>query len=163
MKASHTFWNTLRDAPAGLELPGAQLLARAGLVRSPAAAVWTFLPLGQLALDEPLRGGATIHSSGPEDARMATAAHLLLDDTPQLAHLAPLVAHVGTPFRRMREFGEHIPLAARIVRVANAWDDITEGARSPRARTIALERLHLGLGYDYDPEVVSALERALEL
>lgn len=119
--------------------------------------------LGQLALDEPLRGGATIHSSGPEDARMAMAAHLLLDDTPQLADLAPLVAHVGTPFRRSREFGEHIPLASRIVRVANAWDDITEGARSPRARTIALERLHLGLGYDYDPEVVSALERALEL
>ena len=47
------------------------------------------------------------------------------------------------------------------MRVANAWDDITEGARSPRAQEVALERLHLGLGYDYDPEVVAALERTL--
>lgn len=119
--------------------------------------------VGQLGLAEPLREGATINASGTEAEQMAAAARRIMGDTPQLASLAPLVAHVGTPFRRSREFGEHIPLPSRIVRVANAWDDITEGTRSPRARTVALERLHLGLGYDYDPEVVSALERALEL
>ena len=92
---------------------------------------------------------------------MAQAVTRILGETPQLARLLPLVTQVGTPFRRSREFGEHIPLPSRIVRVANAWDDITEGARSPRAQEVALERLHLGLGYDYDPEVVAALERTL--
>lgn len=117
--------------------------------------------LGQLGLETPLRGGATIHAGSVEDEQMARAARQIIAGAPQLATLGPLVAHVGTPFRRSREFGEHIPLASRIVRVANAWDDITEGARSQRARAVALERLHLGLGYDYDPEVVAVLERTL--
>ncbi|WP_114201824.1 HD-GYP domain-containing protein [Janibacter anophelis] len=119
--------------------------------------------LGQLGLTEPLRNGATIHSSPEQVDQMVRTAQRIVSGAPQLAPLAPLVGHVGTPFRRSREFGEHIPLPSRIVRVANAWDDITEGTRSPRAHAVALERLHLGLGYDYDPEVVSALERALEL
>ena len=117
--------------------------------------------VGQLGLSEPLRGGATLYAGDGEQAEMAQAVTRILGETPQLARLLPLVTQVGTPFRRTREFGEHIPLPSRIVRVANAWDDITEGARSPRAQEVALERLHLGLGYDYDPEVVAALERTL--
>jgi prolyl-tRNA synthetase len=49
MRISKTFWTTLRDAPAGVELPGQQLLLRAGLVRAPAPTLWNFLPLGQTA------------------------------------------------------------------------------------------------------------------
>ena len=47
MRATKLFWNTLRQAPAGVDLPGQQLLLRAGLLRSPAPTVWTLLPLGQ--------------------------------------------------------------------------------------------------------------------
>jgi hypothetical protein len=117
--------------------------------------------LGQLGLAEPLRGGATIHATAIQEAQIAYSARRLVGGTPQLAELLPLLDQVRTPFRRTREFGEHIPIASRIVRVANAWDDINEGARSPRAQAVALERLHLGLGYDYDPEVVAALEQAV--
>lgn len=117
--------------------------------------------LGQLGLAEPLRGGATIHATAIQEAQIAYSTRRLVAGTPQLAELLPLLDQVRTPFRRTREFGEHIPIASRIVRVANAWDDITEGARSPRAQAVALERLHLGLGYDYDPEVVAALEQAV--
>lgn len=118
--------------------------------------------VGQLGLTRPLRGGATIHASAAEDEEMARTVLRVVSGAPQLRPLLPLLDQVRTPFRRTREFGEHIPIAARIVRVANAWDDITEGARSHRIRVVALERLHLGLGYDYDPEVVGALERVLE-
>lgn len=117
--------------------------------------------VGQLGLGEPLRGGATIHAGASEEAEMARAVVRVIADTPQLAPLLPLLDQVRTPFRRTREFGQHIPLPSRIVRVANAWDDITEGARSARMRTVGMERLHIGLGYDYDPEVVAALERTL--
>lgn len=117
--------------------------------------------LGQLGLEVPLRGGATIHATAREEAQIASSARRLVAETPQLDELLPLLDQVRTPFRRTREFGEQIPIAARIVRVANAWDDITEGARSPRAQAVALERLHLGLGYDYDPKVVAALEQAV--
>lgn len=118
--------------------------------------------VGQLGLSEPLRHGKTIHAGTREQVEMTRAVTQLIGDVPQLSPLVPLVSHVGTPFRRSREFGEHIPLPSRIVRVANALDDITEGARSARARAVALERLHLGLGYDYDPEVVAALERTFQ-
>jgi hypothetical protein len=117
--------------------------------------------VGQLGLREQLRGGATIHASTAEEATMARSVARVIAGTPQLAELTPYLDQVRTPFRRTREFGEHIPLPSRIVRVANAWDDITEGAVSARAQAVALERLHLGLGYDYDPEVVTALERAV--
>lgn len=117
--------------------------------------------VGQLGLEEPLRGGATINAGASEDEQMARAGLRVIADTPQLAPLLPLLDQVRTPFRRTREFGQHIPLPSRIVRVANAWDDITEGTRSSRMRTVGMERLHLGLGYDYDPEVVAALERTL--
>ena len=57
-----------------------------------------------------------------------------------------------------------MPLASRIIKVANAYDDLVGEARSRRARkeTSAIERIHLGLGYEYDPQVVDSLSRVLE-
>jgi response regulator RpfG family c-di-GMP phosphodiesterase len=44
-----------------------------------------------------------------------------------------------------------------MVTVANAYEDLRAGARSARAREAAVERIYLGLGYEYDPRVVDAL------
>ncbi|NYF97408.1 HD domain-containing phosphohydrolase [Janibacter cremeus] len=115
--------------------------------------------LGHLGLREPLPGGRTLHASSRTQARIAETAVRIVGSASMFEELLPLLDQVRTPFRQSRELGEHIPLESRIVRVANAWDDITEGARSPRARQVALERLHLGLGYEYDPDVVAALEQ----
>lgn len=117
--------------------------------------------LGQLGLTEALEDGVTLHSSTEAQEEIARGATWILRDSDRLVDIPPLIDQVRTPFRQSREFGENIPLASRIVRVANAWDDITEGSRAPRSRQVALERLHLGLGYDYDPEVVAALESTL--
>lgn len=117
--------------------------------------------IGQLGLTEPLEGGVTLHASSEVQEEIAHAAAWILQESDGLKEVLPLVDQVRTPFRQSREYGENIPLASRIVRVANAWDDITEGSRAPRSREVALERLHLGLGYDYDPEIVATLERAI--
>ena len=66
-----------------------------------------------------------------------------------------------TPYRQRHERGQDLPVEARIVKVVNAFDDLTEGAQGRRVTELALERLHLGLGYEYDPEVVQALEEVL--
>jgi hypothetical protein len=50
-------------------------------------------------------------------------------------------------------------LPARIVRVVNAYDDLA-GDSAGGALT-ALERLRLGTGHDYQPEVVESLARVL--
>ncbi|MDN5748150.1 MAG: hypothetical protein L0H64_06530 [Pseudonocardia sp.] len=115
--------------------------------------------VGHLGLPEPLPGGRTINASSQVQGQIAGTTVRIVGSAPMFDELLPLLDQVRTPFRQSREFGEHIPLESRIVRVANAWDDITEGARSPRARQVALERLHLGLGYEYDPDVVAALEQ----
>ncbi len=49
------------------------------------------------------------------------------------------------------------PLPSRIIKVANAFDDLTGGRSHPRTSLAAMERIHLGLGYEYDPQVVEAL------
>ncbi|WEV78203.1 HD domain-containing protein [Janibacter cremeus] len=115
--------------------------------------------LGHLGLPEPLPGGRTLNASSQTQEQIACTTVRIVGSAPMFEELLPLLDQVRTPFRQWREFGERIPLESRIVRVANAWDDITEGARSPRARQVALERLHLGLGYEYDPDVVAALEQ----
>ena len=115
--------------------------------------------LGQLGLPEPLPGGAMLHASPQVEGRIAETTVRIVGSAPMFHELLPMLDQVRTPFRQSREFGDRIPIESRIVRVANAWDDITEGARSARARQVALERLHLGLGYEYDPDVVAALEQ----
>ena len=60
-------------------------------------------------------------------------------------------------YRSILEHEARAPLASRILRVANAFDDLT-GDQEPATVSRALERIHLGLGYDYDPEIVAVLE-----
>ena len=54
-----------------------------------------------------------------------------------------------------------MPLASRIIKAANAYDDLVGDAASEARRREALERIHLGLAYEYDPRVVSSLTRVI--
>ena len=81
------------------------------------------------------------------------------------AYIAPgleeVLAAVHEPYRQQLEIGRDLPVEARIIKVVNAYDDLTEGAHGQRVVNLALERLHLGLGYEYDPEVVEALDEVV--
>jgi HD-GYP domain-containing protein (c-di-GMP phosphodiesterase class II) len=59
--------------------------------------------------------------------------------------------------------GEQIPLAARIIAVADAFDALTteRSYRAPFTPVEAMAELHRRAGTHLDPQVVSALERAL--
>nr|WP_246074795.1 HD domain-containing protein [Marihabitans asiaticum] len=113
--------------------------------------------VGQLGLPVPLEHGMTLHASEPQVAAMAASGRRIAAVASPDA--AEEVAAVHTPYRRSHELGEEIPLASRVIHVVSAYDDLTEGATSDRIIDLALERLHLGLGYEYDPEVVEILER----
>ena len=60
--------------------------------------------------------------------------------------------------------GEKIPLVARILSVADAFDAITSKRpyREPRSPEEALEEIRRNSGGQFDPKVVKALERAFE-
>lgn len=60
--------------------------------------------------------------------------------------------------------GVDIPLCARIVNVADAYDAMTTNRpyQSTRTKAEALGELRMGAGSQFDPEVVAALERAFD-
>ena len=113
--------------------------------------------IGQVALVEPIPGGATVLAAPADQRRIAADSVAIVRETGVFEGAARILEHQTTPYRQVRELGEEIPLTSRILKVVNAYEDLTAGARSARAREAAVERIYLGLGYEYDPRVVDAL------
>ena len=113
--------------------------------------------LGQISLREPIPGGATVLAAPSDQRDIAAEGARIVRHAEGLDTVADYVEAQTTPYRQVRELGEPVPFASRVIKVANAFDDLT-GGRSDRAeRRAAMERIHLGLGYEYDPQVVQAL------
>jgi hypothetical protein len=117
--------------------------------------------IGQVALIEPIPGGATVLAAPADQRRIEADTVAIVRETGVFEGAAHILEHQTTPYRQVRELGEEIPLTSRIVKVVNAYEDLTAGARSVRAREAAIERIYLGLGYEYDPRVVDALLTAI--
>ncbi|WP_051969849.1 HD domain-containing phosphohydrolase [Kitasatospora azatica] len=113
--------------------------------------------IGQLSLVEPVAAGATADLPECEQQRIARLGSEVIRRTgvpgpvaEQVARSAdPLLGPDGRPDRTL-------PLAARIIRVANAHEDLTCAADGGPA---ALAALRAQSGRIYDPVVVAALER----
>lgn len=116
--------------------------------------------LGQLSLQRPIPGGATTHISALDQRRLAMSGASLLARTAELSTVSTVVAHQATPYWRLEQLGE-IPIASRILRVANTYDDLVGVSLDGATRMRALQRLRLGMGYDYDPRVLRELCRVL--
>ncbi|HET8988059.1 MAG TPA: HD domain-containing phosphohydrolase [Humibacillus sp.] len=119
--------------------------------------------IGQVALVEPIPGGATVLAAPADQRRIEADTVAIVRETGVLEGVARILEHQTTPYRQVRELGEEIPLTSRIIKVVNAYEDLNRGARGRRSRDAALERIYLGLGYEYDPRVVDALLRVLEV
>lgn len=118
--------------------------------------------LGQVALREPIPGGATLLAAPADQIRIANDGAEIVRRTGVLDHVASILESQTTPYRQVREFGQDLPMESRIVKVANAFEDLTEGRRDDQTLARAMERIHLGLGYEYDPRVVDSLTHVLE-
>lgn len=110
--------------------------------------------IGQLSLVDPVPDGATAGLPGAEARRIAELGGEVARQTGVSAEVAVVVERQADPYREQ-------PLAARIVRTVNAYDDLVGGSRHPGGSLAALERLRLGTGHDYQPEVVECLARVL--
>lgn len=119
--------------------------------------------IGQLALRVPIPGGATMLAAPADQDRIAVDSAQIVQRTGVLDEVAAILELQARPYRHVRELGEKIPLAARIIKVANAYDDLAGDEPTPASRDTAIERIQLGLGYEYDPVVVDALQRVLIL
>ena len=117
--------------------------------------------IGQVALRAPIPAGATLMAAPADQRRIASDSADIVRKTGLPPEVAIAVEHQATPYRVVREQRQQVPMLSRIVKVANAYDDLVGGSIALRRREAAVERIHLGLGYEYDPRVVDSLVRGL--
>lgn len=118
--------------------------------------------LGQLSLADPIPGGATLLVTPDERRRIASLGGAVIRQTGVLEEVAAIVEAQAEPYRRPHLPDDaDVPQEARIIKVANAYDDLVGASLADEARVDALERLRLGMAYEYDPRVVSSLARVL--
>ncbi|MFJ8073022.1 HD-GYP domain-containing protein [Streptomyces sp. NPDC096176] len=111
--------------------------------------------IGQLSLVDPVPEGATALLPAAEQRRIALLGGAVVRQTGVPASVAAVVEQQADPYREQ-------PLAARIVRAVNAYDDLAGGSGGSAGGALsALEQLRLGTGHDYQPEVVESLARVL--
>jgi hypothetical protein len=118
--------------------------------------------IGQVSLTEPIPGGATVLAAPADQRQIAHDGAEIVRQTGVLDNVAVILEAQTTSYRQVRELGEDLPLASRIIKVCNAYDDMAGSRPIPGRRDAAMERINLGLGYEYDPRVVDALVRVLE-
>lgn len=112
--------------------------------------------IGRVTLNEP-----SVARSDPSEAELAQWGSEIVGEAAYLRRVAEAVRRRHEPYRNP---GEHrdpdLPVAARIVKVCSAYDEALED-RTMRPLE-AVERLHEGTVYEFDPEVVGAVRRVLE-
>ncbi len=114
--------------------------------------------IGQLSLRDPIPGGATVLVSRPEQRRIAEYGAEVIQQARVLDAVADIVRRQSDPARPAGRAGEP-PLSSRIIRAANAFDDLVGSSVELSRATAAVERLRLDTAAEYDPTVVEALSR----
>ncbi len=110
--------------------------------------------IGQLSLVEPIPGGATLLVSPADAQRIAEFGAEVIRQTGVLETVAELVR-----FQWLPASGGSMtpPLGSKVIRAANAFDDLVAGSPDRDRAAAAIARLKLAARSEYDAEVVAAL------
>ncbi len=118
--------------------------------------------IGQLSLIDPIPGGSTLVVAPVERRRVAELGADVIKTTGVLDRVAEIVARQADPYRKHRESPDDtLPIESRIIKAASAYDDLVGAEPTVDANADALERLRLGMAYEYDPRVVETLTRVV--
>ncbi|MEU7883138.1 HD-GYP domain-containing protein [Microbispora bryophytorum] len=112
--------------------------------------------IGQLSLRDPIPGGATVLADPAQARRIAELGAEVIRKTGVLHGVAEIVR------RQCDTLGESPPMASRVIKAANAYDDLVSGSTDRDRAAAALERLRLDGGSAYDPGVVEAMTRVVD-
>jgi hypothetical protein len=114
--------------------------------------------IGQLSLRDPVPGGATVLVARDEQRRIAEYGAEVIGQARVLGSVADIVRRQSDPCRPA-DRSQPPPLSSRIIRAANAYDDLVGSSADPSQARAAVERLRLDTGLEYDPRVVEALSK----
>jgi hypothetical protein len=111
--------------------------------------------IGRITLNEP-----AILKAGYTDEDIARWGSQIVAEAPSLRRVAEYVRQQHEPYRSPGvELDESVPTPAKIIKVSSAYDQAVFEAGLPPIE--AIETLHRGAAYDFDPKVVSALRRII--
>jgi HD domain len=114
--------------------------------------------IGQLSLRDPVPGGATVLVARDEQRRIAEYGAEVIGQARVLDAVADIVRRQSDPCRPA-DRSQPPPLSSRIIRAANAYDDLVGSSADASRAAAAVERLRLDTGAEYDPRVVEALSK----
>jgi hypothetical protein len=142
--------------------------------------------IGQLSLHDPIPGGATVLVSRQDQQRIAELGADVIQQARVLGSVAEIVrrqnepyrgielahegyagchngraAHAGRPDRPGLGEPSGPPLSSRIIKAANAFDDLVGTSMDPGRAAAAVQQLRLDTASEYDPETVEALSRVV--
>jgi hypothetical protein len=114
--------------------------------------------IGQLSLSDPIPGGATVLVSSDDQRRIAELGADVIAQAGVLDQVADIVRQQSEPARGA---DPGPPVSSRIIRAANAFDDLVGSSVDRDRAAAALERLRLDTAAEYDPGVVEALSKVV--
>src|SRR6516162_8565354 len=132
--------------------------------------------IGQLSLHDPIPGGATVLVSRQDQQRIAELGADVIQQAQVLGSVAEIVRRQNEPYRAVdvepdgagvhaegtrRPRGSGPPLSSRIIKAANAFDDLVGSSLDPARAAAAVQRLRLDTASEYDPATVEALSRVV--
>ena len=126
--------------------------------------------IGQLSLHDPIPGGATVLASRQDQQRIAELGADVIQQAQVLGSVAEIVRRQNEPYRALDATangrdGHHEPsgppLSSRIIKTANAFDDLVGSSLDPGRAAAAVQRLRLEVASEYDPSAVEALSRVV--
>jgi len=138
--------------------------------------------IGQLSLHDPIPGGATVLASRQDQQRIAELGADVIQQAQVLGSVAEIVRRQNEPYRGLEVSHEGFtgrtghaghpgrlgdstpsgpPLSSRIIKAANAFDDLVGSALDPGRAAAAVQQLRLDTASEYDPDTVEALSRVV--
>lgn len=120
--------------------------------------------IGQLSLRDPIPGGATVLVDPAEQHQIAEYGAEVIAEARVLDAVAEIVRRQSEPYRDVTDGAagaDGPPLSSRIIRAANAFDDLVGSSVESSRAVAAVERLRLDTASEYDPRVVDALGRLI--
>ena len=123
--------------------------------------------IGQLSLPDPIPGGATVLVSRQDQQRIAEHGADVIRQAQGLGSVAEIVRRQNEPCRSAGvasggaggPFGP--PLGSRIIKAANAFDDLVGSSLDLGRAAAAVQQLRLDTASEYDPAAVEALSRVV--
>jgi acid phosphatase family membrane protein YuiD len=110
--------------------------------------------IGQLSLIDPIPGGATVLVSAADQNRIAELGAEVIQQAGVLNEVAHLVRCQNWPSQGHEP---PPPIGSKIIRAANAFDDMVGGSTERDRTAAALDRLRMDTATEYDESVVQAL------